>query len=85
MSYRKLQLKGETWLYVVGQNGVKIRSPQNKVTWVEAWKILGYENRRKYLDHIYEVSGDEDHGYTPPIAPQDIKDWIFYKTYTKKV
>ena len=76
MGYRKLKFNNETWLYVIGEQGVKIRSPQDKVIWVEAWKILGYENEEQYINHIIQVSGDTDHGYNPPIAPQDIKDYI---------
>ena len=80
MSYRKLHFKNETWLYVIGKRGVKIRSPQNvvknEVIWVEAWKILGYENKEKYIHRIYQVEGDTDGRYTPPISPQHVKDYI---------
>ena len=77
MSYRKIQLNNETWLYVVGKKGVKIRSPQNKVFWVEAWKILEYENKNEYFKQISIKDGDLDSGsFTPPIKPKNICNYI---------
>lgn len=76
MSYRKLQLGKEIWLYVIGKKGVKIRSPKNKVNWVESWKILKYESKKAYVRHIYRVEDDIDGRYTPPITPQHVKNYI---------
>ena len=76
MSWRKLQLGKETYLYVVGKKGVKIRNPQNKVSWIEAWKILKYESKKAYIREIYRVDDDGDGRYNPSITPQNIKDYI---------
>ena len=39
MSYRKLDIDGEVWNYVIGKAGVKIKSPNDKSTWVENYNI----------------------------------------------
>jgi hypothetical protein len=41
MSYRKLSIDGEIWNYVIGKAGVKIKSPNDKSTWVENYKMVG--------------------------------------------
>jgi hypothetical protein len=40
MSYRKLHINNQIWLYVIGKSGVKIKNPENKSTYVKAHEIL---------------------------------------------
>lgn len=75
MSWRKLSLGEETWLYVIGQKGVKIRSPKDKV---KANDILGM-TKREYIDDITSVDPDGDGRYMPPIAPSNVRDYIISK------
>ena len=76
MSYRKLNINGEIWNYVIGTKGVKIKSPQNKSTWIEKYKILDIPEE-DYLIWVKELHDDD---YDGPIAiavgPGNVKNYI---------
>ena len=73
MSYRKLEINGETWGYSVGK-GAKIRSPKGKSVWIDGWELLGFENKRQY-----QLNSGGDGYYDDcviPITPAVIRKYI---------
>ena len=42
MAYRTLMIDKEPWEFIVGKEGVKIRDPQGKCTWVRKHVLFGY-------------------------------------------
>ena len=79
MAYRKLQLNNEDWEYIIGDKGVKMRSPKGKCTWAPHHEILGM-TKEQYRDKIWTMSLDEygDHSGNTTIAigPGDVKRYI---------
>ena len=41
MAYRKLVIGDDTWEFIAGKEGVKIRSPKGKCTWVRKYELFG--------------------------------------------
>ena len=73
MSYRKLDIDGEVWNYVIGKAGVKIKSPNDKSTWVENYNIVGI-TKESYQAILNQ---DEDDGVQHlAIGPGEVRKYI---------
>jgi len=78
MSYRKLEINGETWEYSIG-SGAKIRSPKNKtVVWIDGWELLGFESKEQYTVTIRDRTAydDENEVASIHITPRIVRKYI---------
>lgn len=73
MSYRKLDIDGKMWNYVIGKVGVKIKSPKDKSTWVENYNVAGI-TKESYQAILRR---DDDEGIPHlSIGPGDVRKYI---------
>ena len=80
MAYRKLKLEeiNEVWEYVIGKEGVKMRSPEGKCTWKRKYEIHGY-TKEQHLDNLHDYYDHCADCYGPDLyetGPGDVKRYI---------
>jgi hypothetical protein len=76
MAYRTLTIDSETWEYVIGQQGVKMRSPTGKCTWKRKYELLGY-TKDEYYDLCRDTfDADDDRGEIFEVGPGVVKRYI---------
>ena len=76
MGYRTLTIRDETWEYILGKEGVKIRDPQGKCTWVRKYIFLGL-TKEQYIAEIHKhFDADDDFKEIIALTPGIIKEYI---------
>ena len=73
MHYRKLHIGNEVWEFVIG-SGAKIRNPKGKVTWIEGWRLLGYESKQAWEKVMAEDDGDSVEAIIPSMVKRFIEE-----------
>jgi len=76
MGYRTLTINNETWEYIIGKEGVKIRDPHGKCTWARKYTLFGLTEEQYETEVQKRFDADDDFHEILTMTPGIVKEYI---------